>query len=194
MTALSGLGEPLGALLAVAALGPVVPPSVGGALAAGAMIVLAAIELIPEAFSHSYVGEAAVGLLAGIFLGTRGGRIVFTPPRSPRLPRPTNGPVTPQEIRNSPARTLSELLHELRPQWVRAEGTQILLPNGAVTAARGGVQVYLNGALIGGLQALDKVSIDAVTGIQFLSGQTAALRYGANAEDGAILLTATVGP
>ena len=119
---------------------------------------------------------------------------MFTHPGSPRLPRPTNGPITAQEIRNSPARTLSQLLHELRPQWVRAEGTQILLPNGAVTAARGGVQVYLNGALIGGLQALDKVSIDAVTGIQFLSGQTAALRYGANAEDGAILLTATVGP
>ena len=38
--------------------GQVVPPSLGGALAAGAMVVLAAVELIPEAFSHSYVGEA----------------------------------------------------------------------------------------------------------------------------------------
>jgi ZIP family zinc transporter len=68
LAALSGLGEPLGALLAVAVLGPAVPPSVGGALAAGAMVVLAAVELIPEAFSHSYVSEAAVGLLIGVVL------------------------------------------------------------------------------------------------------------------------------
>ncbi|MEX1169779.1 MAG: ZIP family metal transporter [Chloroflexota bacterium] len=68
LAALSGLGEPIGALLAVTALGTILPPSTGGALAAGAMIVLAAIELIPEAFSHSYVGEAAVGLLGGVVL------------------------------------------------------------------------------------------------------------------------------
>ena len=68
LAALSGLGEPLGALLALAVLGSALPPSIGGALAAGAMIVLAAVELIPEAFSHSYAREAAVGLLVGIVL------------------------------------------------------------------------------------------------------------------------------
>lgn len=68
LAALSGLGEPLGALLAVALLGTALPPGIGGALAAGAMIVLAAIELIPEAFSHGYAREAAVGLLGGIVL------------------------------------------------------------------------------------------------------------------------------
>jgi zinc transporter ZupT len=40
----------------------------GGALAAGAMVVLAVVELIPEAFSHAYVGEAAVRLLTGVVL------------------------------------------------------------------------------------------------------------------------------
>jgi ZIP family zinc transporter len=68
LTTLSGLGEPLGALLAAALLGTALPPGIGGALAAGAMIVLAALELIPEAFSHSYAREAAVGLLGGIVL------------------------------------------------------------------------------------------------------------------------------
>jgi ZIP family zinc transporter len=68
LAALSGLGEPLGAVLAIAVLGQFVPPYIGGSLAAGAMVVLASIELIPEAFSHSYVGEAAVGLLAGVVL------------------------------------------------------------------------------------------------------------------------------
>jgi ZIP family zinc transporter len=68
LATLSGLGEPLGALLAVAVFGTALPPAIGSALAAGAMIVLAAIELIPEAFSHSYAREAAVGLLGGIVL------------------------------------------------------------------------------------------------------------------------------
>jgi ZIP family zinc transporter len=55
LAALSGLGEPIGAVLAATVFGAIGAPSIGGALAAGAMIVLAAIELIPEAFSHSYV-------------------------------------------------------------------------------------------------------------------------------------------
>jgi ZIP family zinc transporter len=66
MATLSGLGEPLGALVATAVLSSLVPTATWAALAAGAMIVLAAIELIPEAFSHSYETEAAVGLLCGI--------------------------------------------------------------------------------------------------------------------------------
>lgn len=65
---LSGLGEPLGALLALLVLGPILPPGVASALAAGAMIVLASTELIPEAFSHGYVTEAALGLLLGVLL------------------------------------------------------------------------------------------------------------------------------
>jgi ZIP family zinc transporter len=68
LTTASGLGEPVGAVLAITAFGSILPPCAGGALAAGAMIVLAAIELIPEAFSHRYVREGAVGLLGGILL------------------------------------------------------------------------------------------------------------------------------
>jgi ZIP family zinc transporter len=63
---LSGLGEPVGALLALLALGPLLPAGVASALAAGAMVVLASTELVPEAFSHSYVAEAATGLLLGV--------------------------------------------------------------------------------------------------------------------------------
>jgi ZIP family zinc transporter len=75
LATLSGLAEPLGAVMALAVLGPLLPPATGGALAAGAMIVIAAIELIPEAFSHSYVAEASIGLLGGIVvaLGLLGG-------------------------------------------------------------------------------------------------------------------------
>jgi ZIP family zinc transporter len=62
----SGLGEPLGAVVSLAVLGPALSSGGASALAAGAMVVLASTELIPEAFSHSYVGEAAAGLLVGL--------------------------------------------------------------------------------------------------------------------------------
>jgi ZIP family zinc transporter len=73
LATLSGLGEPLGALLAVTAFGQVVPPSLGG----GRDGRPGRLELIPEAFSHSYVGEAAVGLLVGVVLafGLLGGTV-----------------------------------------------------------------------------------------------------------------------
>ncbi|MFH0750867.1 MAG: ZIP family metal transporter [Chloroflexota bacterium] len=69
LTALaSGMGEPLGALLAIVAVGNVLPPGVAAAIAAGAMVVLASTELIPEAFSHSFVAEASAGLLVGVLV------------------------------------------------------------------------------------------------------------------------------
>ena len=64
----SGLGEPLGAVLTLAVLGPVLPLGLASGLAGGAMVLLASTELVPEAFSHSYVVEAAAGLLAGILV------------------------------------------------------------------------------------------------------------------------------
>jgi len=67
----SGMGEPAGALLGVGTLlgtGAVLPAGVAAAGAAGAMIVLAATELLPEAFSHSFVAEASVGLLVGVLV------------------------------------------------------------------------------------------------------------------------------
>ncbi|MDA8236400.1 MAG: ZIP family metal transporter [Chloroflexi bacterium] len=67
----SGMGEPLGALagaVALVAMGAVVPVGAAAAAAAGAMIVLAAIELIPEAFSHGFVPEASTGMLVGVIV------------------------------------------------------------------------------------------------------------------------------
>jgi hypothetical protein len=52
-----------------------------------------------------------------------------------------------------------------------------------------GVRVYLNGNLFGGLDALDQVAVDALTGVAFLDGSAAVLRFGTGNEDGAILLS-----
>ena len=138
---------------------------------------------------------AALGLVAGVLLGTRGSRAAATP-QPPRLPLPLNRPITAQEIRASSARTLTELLRELRPQWLRARGQAVIPvmdPNAGVHAANG-VVVYLNGTPFGDLTSLDEVPIEQVTSIQFLDGPAAVLRYGTGNQDGAILLSTAAGP
>jgi hypothetical protein len=140
-------------------------------------------------------GGAALGLVAGVLLGTRGSRAAAAP-QPPRLPLPINRPITAQEIRASSARTLTELVRELRPQWLRARGQAVipvLDPNTGVHAANG-VVVYLNGTPFGDLTSLDEVPIEEVTSIQFLDGPAAVLRYGTGNEDGAILLSTAAGP
>ena len=135
------------------------------------------------------VTGAALGLLAGALVGGRGAKGDPAPVRGLQTQRPvTAGPITADEIRASSARTVTELLRALRPQWLRSRGADVLRPNDDPLAAHG-VRVYLNGGLLGGLDALDQVSIYSVTGVRFLDAAAATLRWGAGHDDGAILLT-----
>jgi len=93
-----------------------------------------------------------------------------------------------EEIRASSARSGIEVLRELRPQWLRARRTD-LVHQGDDKVEAHGERVYLNGSLLGGLEALDHVSIDVITGIRFFDAAAATLRWGAGHADGAILLT-----
>lgn len=131
----------------------------------------------------SLVG-AAVGLVAGTLVGRR-------PQAEPAAPSvrlgPERGPITEAEIRASSARTLTQLLHELRPEWLHNRGVNVLVQG--VPVRLSGVRVYLDGQLLGGLDTLDEVPIDAVTGVQFYDAGAAVLRWGAGNEDGAILLS-----
>lgn len=140
----------------------------------------------------SVVG-AGLGLLVGALVGRRA-EPALTLPRGPRSAPPLiTQPITAEEIRASSARSVTELLRLLRPQWLRSRGRDVLRPNADPTEAHG-VRVYLNGGLLGGLDALDEVSIDAVTGVQFFDAGPAVLRWGAGNEDGAILLTTSATP
>lgn len=132
---------------------------------------------------------AALGLFVGTFIGSRGTEATAPLPLERVVVPPiTPGPITEDEIRASSARTLTELLRRLRPQWLRSRGRDVLRPNDDPLAAQG-VRVYLNGELLGGLSTLDQVSIDSVTGVQFFDATAATLRWGAGHRDGAILLT-----
>jgi hypothetical protein len=136
-----------------------------------------------ERLRFSLVG-AALGLVAGTLVGRR-------PPAEAAVPVPSSspirGPITRAQIRASSARTLTQLLRELRPEWLHNRGVDILMRGVPVPVS--GVRVYLDGELLGGLDTLDEVSIDAVTGVQFFDAAAAVLRWGAGNEDGAILLS-----
>ena len=66
MAALSGLAEPLGAMLGLWALGsmPAFYP-LGLALAAGAMIFVVSHEIIPETHRNGFESMASMALMAG---------------------------------------------------------------------------------------------------------------------------------
>lgn len=157
------------------------------------------------------VTGATVGLLAGTLLGTHRNKSksVPAPMRERPVRRPmATGPITAEEIRASSARTVTELLRALRPLWLRSRGADVLRPDlppvgdsptsGAVLAddprAASGVRVYLNGTLLGGLDALDQVSVLSIMGAQYIAAAAATLRWGAGNEDGAILLTTALAP
>lgn len=134
------------------------------------------------------VTGAALGLLAGVMVGRRGPGAAPTPgERPPIAPLSHTRPITAEEIRASSARSVTELLRTLRPQWLRSRGADVLRPNGDPLAAHG-VRVYLNGGLLGGLETLDQVSVYAITGVEFFDTAAAILRWGAGNDDGAILL------
>lgn len=138
------------------------------------------------------VSGAALGLVTGVLIGHRGtGAAPAAAPEVGLAPPIPTRPITAGEIRASSARTVTELLRRLRPQWLRSRGIDLLRPNGDPVEAHG-VRVYLNGGLLGGLETLDQVSIDGITHIEFFDAAAAMLRWGAGNEDGAILLTTSL--
>lgn len=132
--------------------------------------------------------------LAGAGLGFVGGYLAgrHEPARSPIPAWPPTElrqrPITEAAIRASAARSVTELLREKRPQWLQERGVDVLRPRSDSLSPPPGRRVYLNGQLLGGLKALDDVSIDAVTRIEFFDAGAAVVRWGAGNEDGAILL------
>ena len=73
-------------------------------------------------------------------------------------------------------------IQRLRPQWLRARGTNF-------TGSSGFAQVYVNGSERGDLQVLRQIPLLDVADVRFLSASDAATRYGTRAgTDGVILV------
>jgi len=133
------------------------------------------------------VTGAALGLIAGVIIGRSGGGDAAPERRHVALADDTR-PITAEEIRYFPGRTVAELLRALRPQWLRRRGPSTFRPD-ADPLTPPGIRVYLEGGLLGGLEVLDQVPIETITGAAFLDAARATMRWGAGHPDGAILLT-----
>lgn len=106
------------------------------------------------------------------------------------------------EIRESSAANVYELVRTLRPQWLRARGTQNLPAKigsegtgaGVGEALGQEVVVYLDNARMGGRSALQGISLSSVQYIRRFDAAAATHRWGAGHTQGAILVSTQAPP
>ena len=148
---------------------------------------------------------AALGGVAGSLLGGGG-----PPGAAPTGLRPAPGqePITAEDIRGTRARRLSDVIRQLRPQWLTVRGVDVLPPDSlrrspgdsAGTALGSspyigndprsvpGPRVYLDDVLLGGIQDLDEIEPNSIALIEYVDPRHAMMRWGVGNNDGAIRL------
>ncbi len=149
------------------------------------------------------LGGAALGGLAGSLLG--GGGAPGAGPSGLR-PAPGQGPITAVDIRATRARRLSDVIRQLRPQWLNVRGVDVLPPDslrrspgdsartslgqslyiGDATRSASGPRIYLDDMLLGGIQDLDEIEPNAIALIEYVDPRHAMMRWGVGNNDGAI--------
>ncbi len=127
--------------------------------------------------THSFFGAALVGLfllLVGIAC-TAGGR----DPSPSRLP----DVIDLEEIHASSASNVWDLIHQVRPNWLRSRGPSSLRDPAPVYPV-----VYLGDMSYGPLETLRGFSIIGVQEIRFIGATTATTRFGSGHAGGIIQL------
>ncbi len=141
------------------------------------------------------VSGAAVGSLLGAFIGFHGEPQSTVPAPPGLFVRP--GSITAEEIRASAARDAQEAVRLLRPYWLsRQRGNDVVRIDqasfdstlvGKIPAFEPeGIRVYLDDALLGGLEELSRFPIDQIARIEWWDARSASLRWGAGHSLGAI--------
>jgi opacity protein-like surface antigen len=104
-------------------------------------------------------------------------------------PRVDPNQILEPESRASSAQTAYELVQALRPNWLqRRRATSIGDPGG------GTLLVFLDGALLGDLEALVEVPAATLKRIEFLSPSAVSLQFQRNSPNGGILLSSATYP
>ena len=78
---------------------------------------------------------------------------------------------------------LYDLIQELRPRWLRAQGPDTFMGQG------GQVQVHMDGNRLGGVEALRGLGAHGVTSIEWMPPIDAAARFGLDHGHGAIIVS-----
>ena len=79
--------------------------------------------------------------------------------------------------------SLYDLIQELRPRWLRAQGPDTFMGQG------GQVQVHMDGNRLGGVEALRGLGAHGVTSIEWMAPIDAAARFGLDHGHGAIIVS-----
>lgn len=119
-------------------------------------------------------------LLLGLALALLGCASTGDPDR----PRRDSNRITGEEIAASSQTDALRLVQSLRPRWVAVRGQMSITDPTA-----GQVVVYLDGARLGGSDALRGISTMDVAMMEYLDASTASSRFGLGHTGGAILVT-----
>jgi hypothetical protein len=90
--------------------------------------------------------------------------------------------LTAEEIRQSSAANLYEVIRAYRPEWLIKRGqTSINL--------EGDIVVYVDNVALGGPEALRTIDVQSVQSARFMTASEAQMRYGVGHMHGAIVVT-----
>lgn len=91
-------------------------------------------------------------------------------------PRRSTNLITTDELADYTTFTVHDAIRRLRPRWLVSRGG-------------GSPTVVMDGARMGGIEALRSLSVSDVDSLRFLSAADATMRFGTNFPDGAIEVT-----
>jgi hypothetical protein len=100
----------------------------------------------------------------------------------PRARRSVNS-ITYEEVRTAHVADAWELIHNLRPGWLRT-------PRGAISLTNNlDIAVFMNGTRMGSREALGAIPITAVRTVRFYTATEARQKFGGDTQAGAIEVT-----
>ncbi len=93
--------------------------------------------------------------------------------------------ITTEQIVNSSAANAYDLIHGIRPIWLRSRGQNTLDPSQS-TSANTYAAVFVDGQRYGDITSLRSMTVHQIRQIRFLSGSDATTRYGTGYPAGVI--------
>lgn len=93
--------------------------------------------------------------------------------------------ITTEQILNSSAANAYDLIHGIRPIWLRSRGQNTLDPSG-INSANAYAAVFVDGQRYGDITSLRSMSVYEIRAIRFLSGSDATTRFGTGYPAGVI--------
>jgi hypothetical protein len=93
--------------------------------------------------------------------------------------------ITEAELLDLPTGTAQDAIERLRPNWLRSRSATI---SGGTGGTAHMARVFVDGRDFGSHSALQEISLDSISEIEFMSARDATTRYGTGYPGGVILI------